>query len=228
MPDALFELADAPAHHAMRRDAQFSADRRYRYVLTRAWFGHVRFDRDFVLWVMLNPSDADENHEDPTVRRCIGFTRALGWSALAVVNEHAFCATRPADLRRAADPVGDGNDGVIRDWSARAGLTIVAWGAHELARARAADVAPLLRDPHCLGVTADGHPRHPLYLRGEARPVRWSLPPTWGCRACCDTGWTQQIVGLPNGQTCTSCTEGEQRRQEARDRLAARAEAPGG
>lgn len=224
MPDGLFDAAPAmEAVDAMRRGAHLSDDGRYRWWLTRAWWDRVTFTLpDFVLWVMLNPSTADAEQDDPTIRRCMSFTRSFGYSGLAVVNLFALRATRPAALRRAQDPVGRRNDDELCEWSARAGLTIVAWGADRMATARAADVAPLLTDPHCLGVTAEGHPRHPLYLRGEARPVRWSLPPTWGCRACCDTGWTQQIVGLPNGQTCTACPLGEQRRREARERLAAR------
>ena len=49
--------------------AKFSEDRRYRYLLTR-WVG---FGSDAVMSVMLNPSTADESHDDPTIRRCINF-----------------------------------------------------------------------------------------------------------------------------------------------------------
>jgi hypothetical protein len=59
-----------------------------------------------VCFVLLNPSTADETREDPTVRRCIGFARSLGYGALEVVNLYAYVATDPAELRRAGYPWG--------------------------------------------------------------------------------------------------------------------------
>ena len=89
----------------MHRTALFSRDRRFRYRLGRRWG-----DGAAVCFVLLNPSTADETREDPTVRRCIGFARSLGYGALEVVNLYAYVATDPAELRRAGYPVGRYND----------------------------------------------------------------------------------------------------------------------
>jgi hypothetical protein len=73
---------------------------------------------------------ADETREDPTVRRCIGFTRSLGFGGLEVVNLYAFVATDPAKLRRAGYPVGHYNDphneAAIRECE----RVVLAWGVH--------------------------------------------------------------------------------------------------
>lgn len=160
---------------ALRRAARFDLSRRYRYALTRRWApGRA------CCFVMLNPSAADETSDDPTIRRCIGFARAWGFSALEVVNLFAWRTHQPRRLLGAPDPVGPGNDRAIRAGAARAGLIVCAWGAAlqsswAPARGRAAEVGEMLRaagaPTRCLGVTKAGHPRHPLYLALGVRPA---------------------------------------------------------
>jgi len=123
-----------------------------------------------VLWIMLNPSTANAERDDPTIRRCIGFSRAWGFGAMHAVNLFALRATDPAELARAPDPVGPETDRQIVESTAGADTIIAAWGAHTLARARAVEVLPLLAGPlRCLGVTASGAPRHPLYPPASTR-----------------------------------------------------------
>lgn len=160
------------------RGARLSADGRYRYTLHRRWG-----DRPgAVVWIMLNPSTADDRVDDPTVRRCVGFTRAWGFDAAVVVNLYALRATDPAVLRAAADPVGPDNDAWLADLTRPAGLLrVAAWGAHRLAAARAADLLGRRVLPAaglvCLGTTSTGQPRHPLYIPAGRRPQPYN-PPT--------------------------------------------------
>lgn len=136
-----------------------------------------------------NPSTADATTDDPTSRRGIAFTRSWGGSRLIYVNPWAGRATKPADLWRMADPVGPENDDHIREAAVECavsgGFMVAAWGAvrppaalRDAASARLRHVAALIRSTGCelraLGVTADGSPRHPLYLKGDALPVSWS------------------------------------------------------
>ena len=78
-------------------EAVISQDERHRYSLTRRWGDGPRV----CCWIMLNPSTADATTDDPTIRRCIGFTHDWGYDALTVVNLYAWRATDPADLRNA-------------------------------------------------------------------------------------------------------------------------------
>ncbi|MBI1416966.1 MAG: DUF1643 domain-containing protein [Limimaricola sp.] len=152
--------------------AVYSTCGRYRLSLTRDW-GPGRA----AVFVMLNPSTASEATDDPTIARCTGFARALGAGGMEVVNLFAFRATHPRDLRRAEDPVGPDNDAAILSAAARAGWLICAWGIHGTLHGRGTEVAALLRAaghrPQVLGLTKDGHPRHPLYLRRDVQPVDW-------------------------------------------------------
>jgi len=137
-----------------------------------------------LLWIMLNPSTADETLDDPTIRRVKGFTASLGFSRLTVVNLYAWRSTSPADLWHAADPVGIENDRTIRDLVSRSAYCqtpiIAAWGAHGRTD-RVSQVLGIIRglramaQLHCLGVTNSGAPRHPLYLKADSPLIPWPV-----------------------------------------------------
>jgi hypothetical protein len=149
----------------VRRRAVFDQARTYRYLLEHRWA-----DGPAMVFVMLNPSTADANADDPTIRRAVGFARRERCGALVVVNLFALRTTDPSVLSAHPDPVGPDNDWVLRD-TVRCGAPVVAaWGAHGALLGRAAAVARLLEPcrPLCLGLTASGHPRHPLYLPATA------------------------------------------------------------
>lgn len=164
-------------------DAEISACGRYRYSLKRRWDA----ERGVALWVMLNPSTADACVDDPTIRRCVSFSKAWGFGEIQVVNLFAFRSTDPKRLRREADPVGPENDAAIARAALEAGLIVAAWGGHDT-RGRADHVLSILRDwnvVRCLGTTKGGHPRHPLYVPAKTpltdyRPKE--LPVTRGDR----------------------------------------------
>lgn len=140
--------------------AVLSADGQYRYELTRRWDNST----STLTFVMLNPSTADASIDDPTIRRCIGFAQSAGFGGLRVLNLYAFRATQPKDMFRAIDPVGPENDSYISGLFA--GSTVIAaWGANARPD-RVRQVRRLLANQRilCLGVTKDGHPKHPLYV----------------------------------------------------------------
>lgn len=159
----------------MIRRAAFSRCGTYRYALWRRW-DDARPD---ALFVALNPSTADHRQDDPTIRRCIGFARDWGYGGLIVANLFAFRTPLPAVLRQAPAPVGPRNDRWLERLAGEAGLVVAAWGAHGELADRAAAVAPRLGVCHCLGLTAGGAPRHPLYVRKDTPllPFPTAAPP---------------------------------------------------
>lgn len=151
--------------------AWFSDDMIYRYRLWRIWDP----SRPIVLFVMLNPSKADGRVDDATIRRCRSFAFAWGFGGFVVVNLYALVSTDPAALAAHPDPVGSENDAVIRAVAAEVAEVVVAWGADEMATARAAVVAAIIGRPLlCLGTTKGGQPRHPLRLRADTPRAPWS------------------------------------------------------
>jgi hypothetical protein len=150
--------------------AVISACGTYRYTLERQWDAA----RPLVLFVMLNPSTADAELDDPTIRRCTGFARSWGYGGLLVGNLFAFRVTDPRELwqRVSFEAIGAHNDLWLARLTARADYVVAAWGAQARAAGRARQVTQLLDVPmHALALTQTGEPRHPLYVRGDARPV---------------------------------------------------------
>lgn len=156
------------------RNAMFSPCRRYRYALSICWDAGL----SRCMFVMLNPSTADEFVDDPTIRRCKGFARDWGFGGLWVGNLFGFRSTEPSGLLDADDPVGPANDAALRWMALDAGLLVYAWGAWPDAVDRACQIAHLLgfmRARH-LGLTASGAPRHPLYLSKGTKPQTFERP----------------------------------------------------
>lgn len=154
--------------------AVYSPCEQYRYSLTRIWEPAGRK----ALFVMLNPSTATEVQNDPTVERCERRARTLGFGAFRVVNIFAWRATDPRDMRAAGDPVGPRNDQAIGEGAHWADQVICAWGTHGAHLDRGAAVQRLLARTGVaplfhLGLTLQGHPRHPLYLGYGVQPMEW-------------------------------------------------------
>lgn len=151
----------------MIRSALFDPTGRYRYLLGRLWDP----GRPRLLAIMLNPSAADAERDDPTIRRVTAFARAWGFGALETANLFAFRTHSPEILRKAPDPVGPDNDRRLRAAARRAGAILVAWGNEGRLLGRDEAVLALLAGQrlHCLGVNRTGAPRHPLYAPAGAR-----------------------------------------------------------
>jgi hypothetical protein len=168
------------------REALISDDGVYRYSLSRKWDDKS----PSCIFIGLNPSTADGMEDDPTIRRCIDFARTWDCGSVHVVNLFALRSTDPFKLFKSnasldyVEPCGPGNDDTIRGILATVPyrFVVVAWGttnaAHPVFKARVKEVRELhladkLDRVKCLGVTANGNPRHPLYVRRSAPLVPW-------------------------------------------------------
>lgn len=152
--------------------AVISACGRYRYRLTR---GEGRL----LAFVMLNPSVADAEQDDPTIRRCRAFATREGYQGIEVMNLYALRVTDPAALKDAPDREGPENIAYLADLGRdhSDGWIVCAWGAN----AEPADVAMAVAqlaacgaELVCLGTNKDGSPKHPLYLPGHTAFEDWS------------------------------------------------------
>lgn len=159
-------ILEAEPEICLRTSARFSPCRTYRYDLWRRWG-----DGPYAMFIGLNPSTADETQDDPTIRRCINFAKAWGFSALCMTNLFAFRATDPKDMKEYQQPVGPENNDVLQECAAGAGVIVAAWGVHGVHEDRDKEVLALLPGLQCLGLSKEGHPRHPLYLKGDLKPV---------------------------------------------------------
>ena len=153
----------------------FDVSGRYRYSLWRAWSAyHPR-----IAFVLLNPSTADEQRNDPTIRRCMGFARAWNFGSMEVVNLFAYRATDYRELFKVNDPIGEENNRFLMQAVERCSTVVLGWGAKGPLLGRDRQVISLfagLKDVYCLGITKDGQPRHPLYVKGDTSLVPFFSP----------------------------------------------------
>lgn len=156
-----------------------SPDRQYRYVLERVWDSY-NTDGGALCFVGLNPSTADETIDDATIRVCRNYAESWGYCRMLMVNLFAFRATKPADMRRAADPIGPENNAWLAKASDASVEVICAWGRHGSFKDRDREVLKILckdrlyRDSvKCLTLTGGGFPHHPLYLSRDTRPFTY-------------------------------------------------------
>lgn len=166
MSAAYIDLGSAAA------GATFSPCGQYRYRLWRRW----QNKGNTVLWIMLNPSTADHEVLDPTVTRCLHYSRQWRFAALAVCNLFAYRATYPRQLLAACDPVGVENNRYIRQACVDADKIILAWGNHGVHSGRADFLRKQLpvwsypKKLYALSVNRSGEPAHPLYLPKHLKP----------------------------------------------------------
>lgn len=163
----------------MRNECVFSSDRRHRYTLIHRWdelLAKPAGGRG-IAWIALNPSTADENQLDPTLRRIRDFSIGWGYDYFIMLNAFAWRDTDPTGMKTSPDPVGPENDRWIGHWSAAVDRVVVAWGEHGAFRERDRQIVKLL-DPRktvCLARNASGQPKHPLYVAKKTVP----LPFVW-------------------------------------------------
>jgi hypothetical protein len=168
----------------MKRSAYISLDGLYRYTLARSWVGEgLPGNSGFVTFILLNPSTADGQVDDPTVRRCINFAKRWRMDGLLMVNLFGLRASNPRALLTVKDPIGPDNDTKVLDACHNSKWIIAGWGTQEgdlgrLVEKRAVEIRLRLvcgghRNLYALGVTRSGAPRHPLYVAAHAEPSAW-------------------------------------------------------
>ena len=141
------------------KGAMFSPCKRYRYMLWRSWNTKPK-----LVWIMLNPSTADQRVDDPTIRRCISFAYNFGYGGIYILNLFAFRATSPKQMKMEADPVGPENDEWLLNYKKHD--ILLAWGNHGKFMDRDQKALEILKGARlfCLKLTGDQQPAHPLYL----------------------------------------------------------------
>ena len=142
------------------KGAIFSDDRIYRYALWRVWNNN----RPVLLQIGLNPSKADEIRSDPTITRGIVRANRTGFGGFLMANLFAYVSTQPEALLGDGDFIGEYTDYYLKRMIEMSRKQICGWGSFKPVKYRASIVLGMIKEPYCLGVNADGQPKHPLYV----------------------------------------------------------------
>ena len=153
----------------MKKNATFSICGKYRYDLTRQWDESL----NWVMFIGLNPSTANHETDDPTIRRVIAFARALGYGGVVMCNCFAFISTDPDELYPSNDTT---NNKYIKEWGEKCKDVIFAWGNFKVVRdfQRYKELSEMFPDALCLGMNKNGSPKHPLYCKADIQPVKFN------------------------------------------------------
>jgi len=150
--------------------ALFSKNRKYRYVLWRIWDPK----KPMLNFICLNPSVADEHQDDPTLRRCIRFAKEWNYGGLYITNLFAYCTVSPKELMKAKKPIGKENDEWLQNITVESKKVVCAWGNNGSHLGRDEVLMEAFEcKTYCLGMTKLGHPKHPLYVKGETKLKRF-------------------------------------------------------
>ncbi len=145
--------------------AFISPDENYRYTLHRQWEPNPKN----AVWIGLNPSTADANKDDATIRKIVYFSKREGCGSMTMLNRFAFRARDPKKLLEVEDPIGVLNHAMSRPLIEGAHLLVAAWGAFAIAK----EYPYVEADYQCLGHNKDGSPKHPLYLGNDTPFEKW-------------------------------------------------------
>jgi len=150
--------------------AIFSECKKYRYALWRIWDK----SKPYVMFIGLNPSTANSDTDDPTIRRVKKFALDWGYGGVYMMNLFAFITPYPEKLELCDDPVGK-NNRWLNVIHAKCDRIIFAWGSFKQAEQRANYILERFKG-FALEINKDGSPKHPLYVKSDIEPVKMPVP----------------------------------------------------
>ncbi len=170
------------------RQAQLSPCENYRLYLYREVIepDYAFHPNLLAAFYMVNPSTADSEEDDHTIRKLYGFARMLSVSRFMVVN---LCTYRTPDVKllrsmSTETAVGPEADDALELAMKSATYHVVGWGSlkklPEHLQHRYKKVVELSnkygRTLFCFGVNKDGHPSHPCMTGYDTPRAVWTPP----------------------------------------------------
>lgn len=116
---------------------------------------------------MLNPSTADADEDDATIRKCIRYAESWGFGGILVGNIYAYRATDRSMLKKVDNPIGTDNIANLYELVQKSDKVVCAWGNGE---GRPDFIFKNINNLHYLRLNKDGSPSHPLYLKADLKP----------------------------------------------------------
>jgi hypothetical protein len=149
----------------MIREAEFSIDKKERYSLKREWDK----SKNKILYIMLNPSFADDKNDDPTIRRLINFTKKFNSGGFLVGNIFTTITPNPKELDKSKG-MSDKNFEELIKLINKVDQIVYAWGS-SIEEPKL--LKKLVLNPKCFGKNLNGTPKHPLYLPSQTNLINF-------------------------------------------------------
>jgi len=149
--------------------ALFSENRKYRYCLWRIWDESL----PKIMFIGLNPSTANEEQDDPTIRRVVRFASDWGYGGVYMLNLFTYVTAYPKELLKCDNPLMLA-DHYLQLYAKKVERIVFAWGSFTESADRAKQVKTMFPIAFCLGQNSNGSPKHPLYLLGSTELIYFS------------------------------------------------------
>jgi len=150
----------------IKRHALLSKDKKYRYSLKRIWDN----DKPKVLFIMLNPSLADNYQDDPTIRRLIKFAKLYGYGGFYVGNLFSYITPYPSELLDKDLMFSKKNIHEIKKMTGLIKDVVYCWGN---SFEEPEWLKQIISNPKCFGKNKNKTPKHPLYLSYNHKLVNY-------------------------------------------------------
>ena len=150
--------------------ARLSKCRKYRYTLWRIWDKSL----PHIMFLGLNPSTANEFQNDPTILKCIQYSKRWRYGGFYIANLFAYRSPSPEILKKSKDPIGKKNDYWILKTAKSADKIVACWGNHGTFKDRHKTVIKNLDKLFCLKINKSKQPAHPLYLKSSLNLIKYN------------------------------------------------------
>lgn len=143
----------------LNNGAGFSECGKHRLMLWRVWDDK----KPYIMFIGLNPSTANADQDDPTIRRVKGIAKVLGFGGVYMMNLFTFISTDPKQLN-----IEEGNlpisDFYMDTIAEGAGVIVFAWGNFKT-MGRDEEIKKRFPQAFALHKNKNGSPKHPLYVK---------------------------------------------------------------
>ena len=146
----------------MIKSAILSKNRKHRYLLSRIW----DLNNENILFIMLNPSSADEDIDDATTTKVISFSKKWGYGGLHICNLYTYRTSSPKKLFSVPKNKRGSNKSEIKNYAKKCSKIVYAWGNKEKVPPWLNQMVP---NPSFIELSKEGVPKHPLYLKSNLK-----------------------------------------------------------
>lgn len=142
----------------MDKGAEFSFDKTHRYRLWRIW------DKSLpkCLCIGLNPSNANENKDDPTIRNLIKVLTKLGYGGFYMMNCWTYISSKPELIK--TNSMNSWNTELLGVTAYECKEVIFCWGNFKIIKDSAKDeeLSEMFKNAKCFSKNKNGSPMHPM------------------------------------------------------------------
>lgn len=152
--------------------ADFSEDRRYRYSLWRIWDE----TKPLVMFIGLNPSTANEDENDPTIKSVCRIAKNNGYGGVYMMNCFPYVSTDPSKLKDGLTlETNTKNIDNLKEIGAKCKDVVFAWGNFkEVDEYVSGLLSFMFPNAKALFINKNGSPKHPLYCKSDIKLVNWN------------------------------------------------------